>query len=57
MISQKGGYDAIKSMTDLITYADGKNDLLDISERIHVPVAELIPIIWRLQENKLMTII
>ena len=55
-ISQKGSYDAIKSMTDLITYADGKNDLIDISERIHVPVSELIPIICRLQENELMTI-
>lgn len=56
-ISQKGSYDAIKSMTDLITYADGKNDLLDISERIHVPVTELIPIICMLQENKLISYI
>lgn len=43
-ISQKGSYDGIKAMTDLITYADGRNDLIAISDRIGVPVHDLIPI-------------
>ena len=33
-ISQKGSYDAVKSMTDFIAYADGMNDLIDISNII-----------------------
>ena len=43
-ISQKGSYDGIKAMTDFIAYADGRNDLIAISDRIGVPVHDLIPI-------------
>lgn len=53
-ISQKGSYDAIAAMRDLIAYADGKNDLVDISNIIHVPVKELIPIIQNLSGHGLL---
>ena len=54
-ISQKGSYNAVKAMTDFIAYADGTNDLFDISQIIKVPPYELIPIIDKLLENKLIT--
>lgn len=53
-ISQKGSYDAVKSMTNFISYADGSNDLIDISNRIHTPVKQLIPVTEKLLENHLI---
>ena len=53
-VSKKGSYDSILAMRDLIAFSDGKNDLLQISEYIKVPVSELIPIIDKLVENKLL---
>lgn len=53
-ISQKGSYDAVKSMVDFIAYADGKKDLLEISHMIHVPVSHLIPIIKKLTDAELL---
>ncbi len=47
-ISQKGTYDEVKTMTDFIAYADGGNDLIDISNIIHAPIDVLIPIIEKL---------
>lgn len=44
-VSQKGSYGNVRAMTNLIAYADGRNDLIDISNRIHVPVHNLIPIV------------
>lgn len=55
-ISQKGGYDAVKSMTDFIAYADGTNDLMDISNIIKVPVERLVTVIEKLQEAKLISV-
>ena len=54
-ISRKGTYDAVKSLTDFIAYADGSNDLFDISEIIGVPVKELIPIADKLYTNNLIS--
>ena len=56
-VSKKGSYDAIFTQRDLIAYSDGRNDLLDISERIHVPVSELIPIKNKLVQNSLLEVI
>lgn len=47
--SQKGQYHVVKSTTNFIAYADGKNDLFDISDRISVPVRELIQLLPRLE--------
>lgn len=53
-ISQKGSYDEVKAMVDFIAYADGKNDIFDISNIIGVPVDILIPIIRKLEDNDLI---
>ncbi len=53
-ISRKGIYDRILIQRDVISYCDGRNDLLDLGERIGVPVSEIIGIIDRLAENDLL---
>lgn len=53
-ISQKGSYNEVKAMTDFIAYADGRNDLIDISNIIGVPIDRLIPIIDKLSECGLL---
>lgn len=53
-VSQKGTYSAVKAMTHFIAYADGKNDLIDISQRIGVPTNDLIEIKNKLIENGLL---
>lgn len=53
-ISQKGTYDDVAAMLDFIAYADGQNDLIDISDRIQVPIDVLIPIIEELIKNELI---
>lgn len=55
-ISQKGSYDAVNTMVNFIAYADGKNDLIDISEKIGVPVKELVPVVKKLMENDLVSV-
>lgn len=56
-ISQKGSYDDVKIMTDFIAYADGKNDIVDISNIIGVPVRELLPIISKLRKADLIKVV
>lgn len=56
-ISQKGQYDEVKAMVDMIAYCDGSNDLIDISSLIHQPVDVLIPIIENLRRNGLIEIL
>lgn len=53
-VSQKGGYGEVKTMTDFIAYADGKNDLFDISDIIGRPVEQLINVVEKLKENQLL---
>ena len=55
-ISQKGTYGEVRAMTDFIAYADGHNDLIDISNRIERPTDVLIPIANKLTENDLLEI-
>ena len=56
-ISQKGTYDSVRAMTHFIAYADGRNDLIDISNRINVPVDLLLPIIDKLFDNNLIEVL
>lgn len=55
--SRKGIYEEVKKLTNLITYADGTEDLIDISSRIGVPVKELISIVDKLREAELLEIV
>lgn len=54
-ISQKNGYEEVKKIRDFLAYADGKNDLLDISNIIGVSVEQLIPIVDKLKEKNLIS--
>ena len=54
-ISQKGTYDAVRAMQHFTAYADGRNDLIAISDIIGTPVDQLIPIVHKLLEHSLLT--
>lgn len=57
-LSQKGNYsDAALVMRDLVAYADGSIDLIEISNRIRTPIDLLIPLIDKLLENGLFGIV
>ena len=55
-ISQKGNRDSIRAITDFIAYADGRNDLIEISNIIGVPVEELFTIAQKLVDNELVDV-
>ena len=55
-ISFKGSAgDYIRNMINFLAYADGENDLIEISEIINVPVSQLYPMIDKLVDNGLIT--
>lgn len=54
-ISRKGAYDSILALKDFIAYADGKMDLIDISNKINQPIDVLIPIIIKLKNEGLIS--
>ena len=54
-ISHKGQYNSVKAMMDFIAYADGTNDLIDISNIIGVPIEILIPIVNKLKDGGLLS--
>lgn len=56
-ISQKGSYDEVTAMTDFIAYADGDNDLIDISDKIGIPVKGLIPVAEKLLRVELIKVV
>ena len=56
-VSQKGSYDAVLVLKHFIAYADGRNDLIGISDRIDVPTAELIEIKNELMANGLLEVV
>ncbi len=53
-VSQKGSYDTVESMFNFIAYADGNNDLIEISNIIDAPIYRLIPIVQTLTLNELI---
>ena len=56
-VSKKDSYDEVKALTDFIAYADGENDLVEISNIIHQPIDVLIPIVEKLSANDLVEIV
>ena len=56
-ISQKGSYDAVTALCDFIAYADGRNDLIGISDIIGVPTSELIDVKNKLLANNLLEVL
>jgi aminopeptidase-like protein len=52
--SRKGPYDEEFKMLNFLSYADGKNDIIDISNIINVPVSELLEIVILLRKNGLI---
>ena len=55
-ISRKGVYDAVRTMQHFTAYADGRNDLIGISNILNVPVDELIPLKEKLMEHQLLSV-
>ena len=56
-VSRKGEYDEAMKLKNMLAYADGRNDLIDISNIIHVSLDELLIIIKKLQDTKLLKIV
>lgn len=56
-ISTKSSGNEVRSMMNFIAYADGENDLIDISNKIKVPVWELYPIIKKLKQVDLLNVV
>lgn len=53
-VSKRNTYDDVTAMLDFIAYADGKRDLVEISEVIHQPTDVLMPVIDKLKSEKLI---
>lgn len=53
-VSKKGSYAAVEAMTNFIAYADGKNDLVGISDIIGVPCEKLVEVVGKLKEANLL---
>ena len=56
-MSSKETYQETLALKDLIAYADGRNDLIEISELIEQPVERLLPLVGRLLECGLLEIV
>ncbi len=52
--SKKNCYGDTKKMMDFLAYSDGLNDLIDISDRIQVPVKQILPIVEMLLKEHLI---
>ncbi len=55
-ISSKNSGKEVRNMMNFIAYADGQNDLIDISNIIKVPVEEILSIISKLIQSELISI-
>lgn len=55
-ISSKNSANDVRTMMNFIAYADGTNDLIDISNIIKVPVSDLLDIVRNLADSGLISI-
>lgn len=55
-LSTKGSKKQIQAIGDFIAYANGKNDLIDISNYSNLPIKDFYPLIDKLLEAKLIKI-
>ena len=53
-LSIKNNYEQIQKIMDIITYSDGYNDLIDISNKINVPIWELVDHVKKLKKKKIL---
>ncbi len=53
-LSRKGQYDEVVKFINLISYLNGKNDLIDVSNIIRVPVEEILDNIEKLANARLI---
>lgn len=53
-ISQKNTYTNIKRVQNFIAYADGSSDLIDISEKIQQSAIDMLPIVERMVNEKII---
>ena len=53
-ISQKGSADYTRNLTSIIAYLNGKNTILDIAEILNVPFNEVMNIIDKLNNKKII---
>lgn len=53
-VSRKGQYGEVLKIKNFLSYADGNNDLIDISNIIGVPVNELLNLVTILKNNDLI---
>lgn len=54
-LSIKGGYDdTVDIIINVLAYCDGKHDLLEIADLIHVPAERCIPIVKKLVEKDVL---
>lgn len=54
-LSTKNSGELVKDMMNFITYTDGSNDLIDISNIIGIPTHKIYPIVSNLLEAELLT--
>lgn len=53
-VSQKGNYSSVKIYQNILAYADGRRDLIDLSELLDIDPSELIKAVSKLAEQKLL---
>jgi len=46
----------VRTLTNLLAYADGHTSLLDVAERIKMPLWELVPLVRQLSDQGLLTV-
>jgi aminopeptidase-like protein len=56
-ISTKGSANHVQNMMNLLSYADGETELIDICDKINVPIWEIKPVLEKLVECKLLVIV